>query len=588
MSEGHRKLFDMDAKELNETRAWLSNYAEGVPADIEPADCSLYDVLERTTEKFPDAPAIEFFGAELTFSQLHEHVLRFANGLRRIGVKAGDRVALVMPNCPQHVIAYYAVLRLGAICVEHNPLYTRDELRTQYLDHGASITVAWDKIAPLVQSLRGEVEVKHVISVNMTKMMPLKMRLMLKLPVKKAREGREKLTAAAPGTVPFEKLLGQQPIPASVPKPGPNDIAAFSYTSGTTGTPKGAMLSHANLVSNGRQGAAWMPDFTPGRETIYLFLPLFHSFGLLLGIIYGVTSASRVVLFPSFDPDLVVAASKRHPATFVPGVPPMYDRLARVAAEGELDLSAAHYAMSGAMTLTDATVKRWESVAGGRLTEGYGLTEASPFCCVNPFAPNRKIGTIGLPAPSTTVKVVDPDNIDVEVALGEVGELVVHGPQVFQGYWNNPEETAKVLLPGQWLRTGDLVTQDADGFITVVDRKKEIIITGGFNVAPTEVEKVLAGALGIAEAAVVGIQRGSSGVESITAAVVLAEGATFDEAAVRAYAREHLAEHKVPRSYVVWEELPKSLLGKVLRRRVKETLTANPKATRAEVADDEE
>ena len=577
----------MDAKEFNAQRVWLSNYAEGVPHDIEPADISLYDVLANTAGKYPDAPALEFFGNELTFAELHDQVLRFANGLRRIGVKKGDRVALIMPNCIQHVIAYYAIHRLGAVAVEHNPLYTRDELRTQFLDHRAEITVAWDKVAPLVQSLAGEVTVRHVISVNMTKMMPLKMQLLLQLPVKKARESKAKLTAAAPGTVPFEKLLKQQPVPDSVPKPGPNDLASLAYTSGTTGTPKGAMLSHSNLVSNGRQGAAWMPDFKPGEETIYAFLPLFHSFGMLLGGIYGVTAAARVVLFPSFDPDLVVEASKRHPASFVPGVPPMYDRLARVAADGELDLSKAHYAMSGAMTLTNKTVDRWEAVAGGRLNEGYGLTEASPFALVNPFSPNRKIGTIGLPAPSTNIRVVDPNNPEVEVELGEVGELVVHGPQVFQGYWNNQEETDKVLLPGGWLRTGDLVTQDEDGFITVVDRKKEIIITGGFNVSPTEVEQVLAGADGIAEAAVVGITRGSSGAESITAVVILEEGASFDEPAVRAYVREHLAEHKVPRSYVIWDELPKSLLGKVLRRRVKETLQANPKATRAASADDD-
>ena len=588
MSRAAPRLPGMDAKDLNAARTWLQHYAEGVPADIEPADCSLYDVLARTAAEFPDSPALEFFEAELDFAELHDRVLRFANGLRRIGVKRGDRVALVMPNCPQHVIAYYAVLRLGAVAVEHNPLYTRDELLTQYRDHGAEITVAWDKVAPIVQSLRGEVAVRHVISVDMTKAMPRKMRLMLRLPLKKAREGRARLTSPAPGTVPFEKLLGQQPLPAAYQGPGPDDLAALAYTSGTTGTPKGAMLTHANLVSNGRQGAAWMPEFMPGRETIHLFLPLFHSFGLLLGIIYGVTAAARVVLFPSFDPELIAKASKRHPPTFVPGVPPMYDRLARTSAELGIDLSQARYAMSGAMTLTDATVHRWESVAGGRLTEGYGLTEASPFCCVNPFSPSRKIGTIGLPAPSTTTKVVDPDDTSREVELGEVGELLIHGPQVFSGYWNNPEETAKTLLPGGWLRTGDLVVQDDDGFITVVDRKKEIIITGGFNVSPTEVEHVLADAPGIAEAAVVGIVRGSSGAESVTAAVVLEDGAAFDEAAVREHVREHLAEHKRPRSYLVWEELPKSLLGKVLRRRVREAIQADPKATRAAADPDDE
>ena len=571
----------MSAPKFNANRGWLASYAEGVPAEIEPATASLYDELAARAADYADSPAIEFFGRELTFSQFHTQVLRAAKGLRRLGVNKGDRVAIILPNCPQHLIAYYAVLRLGAIAVEHNALYTRDELHTQFADHRAEYVIAWDKVAPTVQSFADELGVKHIVSVNMTRAMPLKMQLLLRLPVEKARASREKLTSPAPDTIPFEKLLKHGELPESFPKPGADDLAALAYTSGTTGTPKGAMLSHANLVSNGRQGAAWMPEFTPGEETIYLFLPLFHTFGMLLGSLYGVISASRVVLFPTFDPDLVVEASKRHPPTFVPGVPPMYDRLARVAKDGELDLSQAQYAMSGAMTLTNAVVDRWEAVAGGKLNEGYGLTEASPFAMVNPFGPTRKVGTIGIPAPSTLMRVVDPDNPEHEVNFGELGELVIKGPQVFQGYWKNDEETAKVMLPGGWLRTGDLVTQDEEGFVTVVDRKKEIIITGGFNVSPTEVEHTLAEAPGVAEAAVVGIQRGSSQAESITAVVILEDGAEFDEDAVRIHAREHLAEYKRPRSYVVWEELPKSLLGKVLRRRVKETLIADPKATRA-------
>ncbi|MDJ1371844.1 long-chain fatty acid--CoA ligase [Gulosibacter molinativorax] len=558
---------------MNATRAWTKNYAENVPTDIDPVTESMYDALANRANNYGDSPALEFFGAELTFGQLHEHVLRFANGLRRIGVKRGDRVALVMPNCPQHVIAYLAILRLGAIAVEHNPLYTRSELLTQYRDHGAKITIAWDKVAPTVQSLAGEVDVQHVIAVNMTKMMPLKLRLALSLPVAKAKESKEKLTARAPGTVPFEKLLGQQPVPESLPGPAASDIACLSYTSGTTGTTKGAILTHSNLLSNGRQGSAWMPEFKPGEETIYSFLPLFHSFGMLLGLTYCIVSASRVTLFPTFDPELIATASKKHPATFIPGVPPMYDRLARVAKQNpDLDLSQSRYAMSGAMTLTDATVERWEAVAGGKLNEGYGLTEASPFLFANPFSDKRKIGTIGLPCPSTHMKVVDQDNPDVEVELGETGELLVKGPQVFQGYWNNDEETAKVLLEDGWLRTGDLVSQDEDGFVTIVDRKKELIITGGYNVAPSEVERVLNAYDGIAESAVVGVSRGKSGAEIITAVVVLEDGAEFDEIGLRAHAREFLAEHKVPRNYLVWDELPKSMLGKVLRRQVKEKI----------------
>src|SRR5690606_32639502 len=294
-----------------------------------------------------------------------------------------------------------------------------------------------------------------------------------------------------------------------------SDLASLQYTSGTTGTPKGAMITHANLWANARQGAAWMPDFTRGEGRIYGLLPMFHSFGVLLSVIYSVETGSCAVLFPTFDPELVEKAAKKFPPTFVPAVPPMFDRLARVAREGKLDLTGVVYAISGAMRLTPAIVKRWEEQAGSMLNEGYGLTETSPVALANPFTQARRIGAIGIPFPSTDIRVVDPEAPTREVELGQTGELLIRGPQVFQGYWNRPEETAATLLEGGWLRTGDLVAQDDDGFVTVVDRKKEVIITGGFNVAPTEVEQVLVTVPGVAASAVVGIPRGS-GAEVVT------------------------------------------------------------------------
>lgn len=565
---------------LNETRAWNRFYAPGTPIDIEPVTGSLVDLLDTSVAQWPAQDAISFFGATVSYQQLADRVARVAHGLQKLGVKAGDRVALIMPNAPQHVIAFYAVLRLGAIVVEHNPLYTRDELETQFRDHGAQIVISWNKVAPTIQSLPAELGIHTVIAVDVTRAMPLLTRLALRLPVAKARESRAKLTAATEGTVSFAALERSEPLPSSHARPTASDVACLQYTSGTTGAPKGAMITHANLWSNARQGAAWMPDFTRGEGSIYGLLPMFHSFGLLLSVIYSVETGSRAVLFPTFDPELVSKAAKRFPPTFVPAVPPMFDRLARVARDGKLDLSGVVYAISGAMTLTPAVVKRWEELAGSMLNEGYGLTESSPVALANPFSDTRKIGTIGIPFPSIDMRVVDPNNPEIEVALGETGELLISGPQVFAGYWNRPEETAATLLPGGWLRTGDLVVQDEDGFVTVVDRKKEIIITGGFNVSPSEVEAVLNELPGIAESAVVGVQRGS-GSEVVTAAVILEEGAVFDEAAVRAAAQERLAEYKRPASYVVWEELPKSLIGKVLRRQVRDTLVADRHAVRA-------
>ncbi|MGO3147710.1 MAG: long-chain-fatty-acid--CoA ligase [Leucobacter sp.] len=571
--------------ELNETRAWNNFYATGTPVDIEPATGSLSDLLDERCAEWADRDAISFFGATTTYRELGNRVTRVAHGLKQLGVQAGDRVALIMPNAPQHVVAFYAVLRLGATVVEHNPLYTRDELEVQFRDHGAQVVIAWDKVVPTVQSLPKDLGIQTVIAVDITRAMPFSTRLALKLPIQKARESREKLTAPTTGTVSFARIERTDPLPSDHPRPSMNDIACLQYTSGTTGTPKGAMISHANLWANARQGAAWMPDFTRGEGSIYGLLPMFHAFGLLLSVIYSVETGSRAVLFPTFDPALVSQAAKKFPPTFVPAVPPMFDRLARVARDGGLDLSGVVYAISGAMTLTPAVVKRWEDLAGSMLNEGYGLTETSPVALANPFNDARRIGTIGLPFPSTDIRVVNPDEPTTEVAQGETGELLIKGPQVFQGYWNRPEETAETLLDGGWLRTGDLVVQDADGFVTVVDRKKELIITGGFNVSPSEVERVINELPGIVETAVVGVPRGG-GAEVVTVAVILEPGAEFDEAAAREYARERLAEYKRPSTFSVWEELPKSLIGKVLRRKVRDALIADRKAVRAIVEDE--
>ncbi|QIK63619.1 AMP-binding protein [Leucobacter viscericola] len=571
---------------MNETRAWNRFYAPGTPIDIETVTGSLVDLLDERCTQWADRDAIAFFGATTKYRDLGDRVARVANALRKLGVKGGDRVALIMPNAPQHVIAFYAVLRLGAVVVEHNPLYTRDELEVQFRDHGATVVIAWSKVVETIQSLPADMGINTIISVDVTKAMPFGTRMALSLPIKKARESRDKLTTATTGTIAFDKLEREEPIPSSHPRPTKDDIACLQYTSGTTGTPKGAIITHGNLWANARQGAAWMPEFTRGEGSIYGLLPMFHAFGLLLSVIYSVETGSRAVLFPTFDPELVSQAAKKFPPTFVPAVPPMFDRLARVARDGQLDLKGVVYAISGAMTLTPAIVKRWEDLAGSMLNEGYGLTETSPVALANPFSDVRKIGAIGLPFPSTDIRVVDPEEPTREVELGEVGELLINGPQVFKGYWKRPEDTAATLLEGGWLRTGDLVVQDEDGFVTVVDRKKELIITGGFNVSPSEVERVVNSVPGVAESAVVGIPRGG-GAEVVTVAVILEPGATFDEDAAREAAREQLAEYKRPSTYLVWEELPKSLIGKVLRRRVRDTLLADRKAVRAPAEDEE-
>lgn len=310
------------------------------------------------------------------------------------------------------------------------------------------------------------------------------------------------------------------------------------------------------------------------KENFYAILPLFHAFGMTLFLTYGILKQARLVLFPSFDVDMVLDAAKKTPPTVYCAVPPIYEATARRAKERGISLKSAKYCISGAMNLPNTTVELWEEVSGGLLVEGYGMTEASPVCLGNPFHPSRRTGTIGVPFPSTWMKVVELEDPTKEVAQGERGELLIKGPQVFSGYWNNPAETTRTLLPGGWLRTGDVVTQDEDGFTTIVDRVKELIITGGFNVSPSEVEAVLRAHPDVLDAAVVGIPSASGG-ETVTAAIMLRPEAAFDEAALRAFCRERLTGYKVPRRFVAVHELPQSLLGKVLRKQVKDSIIAS-------------
>lgn len=553
-------------------RPWTAAYADGVPADIEPVTGTLVDMLDASVSRFPRSVALEFFGATTTYADLGRQVARAASGLRRLGVRAGDRVALILPNCPQHVVAFYAVLRLGAIVVEHNPLYTPRELRHQFELHGAVVAVTWDKVVDTVADFPTDIAPRAIVSVDLTAALPFAKRIALRLPVAKARRTRAALTARPTAkAVSWSEVVGARPLPRRTPGPGLDDTAVLQLTSGTTGTPKAAILSHRNLRSNAEQSRAWVPGLREGDETFYGVLPMFHAYGLTVCLSVAMAIGARLVLFPTFDVDLVLDAARTSPPTFLPAVPPIYDALSRGSIRRGVSLSGIRHAISGAMSLPLATVVRWEEATGGILVEGYGMTESSPISIGNPMGPMRRPGTVGVPFPSTDIRVVDPDDPTSDRGPGEEGELLVRGPQVFQGYWRQPDETARTLLAGGWLRTGDIVSVSADGFVTIVDRIKELIITGGFNISPTEVEQVLLMHPDVEEAAVVGVPRGDGG-ETVTAAVVLREGAILDETGIRDFCRAHLTPYKVPRTVVERDELPRSLIGKVLRREVRASL----------------
>lgn len=557
-------------------RPWVSSYAEGVPAEIEIPAGSLFDIVEESAGSYPDNVALEFFGATTTYSSLADQIARAAEGLRILGVQKGDPVAIVLPNAPQHIVAFYAVLRLGAIVIEHNPLYTPRELRHQFEDHGAKVVIAWDKVVDTIQDFPSDVIPQTIISIDITRGMPLRTRLALTLPIARARESREQLTTKVRGTLDWYKLIANDPIKPAIIRPAAADVALIQYTSGTTGQPKGATLTHENLGANAAQARAWVPQVKRGTAVVYAVLPMFHAYGLTLCLTFAMSMGARLVLFPKFDPDLVLPVIKKRPATFLPAVPPIYDRLTKAAAEKGVSLAGIEISISGAMPLSRSVVEPWEAATGGYLVEGYGLSETSPVLMANPVSTGRKAGTVGLPMPSTEVRVVDPENPTKDVATGEPGELIVRGPQVMSGYWKKPKETAEVFVEADdggkpWFRTGDIVSIDDEGFVSIVDRIKELIITGGFNVSPSEVEDCLREVDGIADVAVVGLPSEHSG-EDVVAAVVLKEGASLDEDALKKHAREALTPYKVPRRFVVVDELPKSLIGKVLRKRVRDDL----------------
>ncbi len=554
-------------------RPWIASYAPGVPEDLAPVTGSLIDIVEASARDFPDAAALQFFGRETTYSELLVQIERAAAGLRAQGVGAGDPVAIVLPNCPQHIVAFYAILRLGAIAIEHNPLYTPRELRKQFEDHGARLAIVWSKVVGTIQDFPADLRVDTVVSVDLTKAMPFRTRMALKLPITRAREAREALHERVSGAIPWEALLKAGSLARTHPKPATDDLAIIQYTSGTTGTPKGASLTHRNLLSNAAQSQAWVPSITRGDGcVVYAVLPMFHAYGLTLCLTFAMSMGARLVLFPRFDPDMVLAVTKKHPATFLPLVPPIADRLLTAARENGASLRGTGIAISGAMALPHELVVPFEQATGGYLVEGYGLSECSPVLMANPVADNREPGTVGLPLPGTECRIVDPDEPTRVLPPGERGELVVRGPQVFHGYFGKPDETEAAFADG-WFRTGDIVTIDEAGFVRIVDRIKELIITGGFNVAPTEVENALRQHPQVQDAAVVGLPSEHSG-EEVIAAVVVEPGTEIDVQAVREFARGILTPYKVPRRIYVVDELPRSLIGKVMRRQVRESLLA--------------
>ncbi|WP_018297868.1 long-chain-fatty-acid--CoA ligase [Corynebacterium lubricantis] len=558
-----------------ETKAWLDHYTPWTPKNLDYGDTTLLDLYDNNLAINADKPATWFFGRRQTYDELDKVVRRAAAGLKAFGVRPGDRVAIMLPNCPQHIAAFYAVLKLGATVVEHNPLYTAHELRGQFQDHGARVAIGWDKSAGTLDELRKDTELETIISVNMVNAMPKLQQIALKIPIKKLRDSRDQLTAPAPNTVPWETLIssaigGEGDDIVSEPSVTKESSALVLYTSGTTGSPKGAELSHGNLFANLLQGKAWVKGLGDYDERMLAALPLFHAYGMTMVCTLSVYIGAEMVLLPSPQIPLIMDVMKKHTPTWVPGVPTIYEKIANSAEEQGIEIKGIRNAFSGASTLPTSTVEKWERLTDGLLVEGYGLTETSPILVGNPMSEARRPGYIGIPFPDTEIRIANPDNLDETMPDGEEGELLARGPQVFKGYLNKPEETEKVFHNG-WFRTGDMGIMDEDGFIRLVARLKEIIITGGFNVYPAEVEDTIRDHPDVDTVAVVGRPR-EDGSEDVVACVTLNDGAALDPEGLKEFARERLTRYKVPRTFYHFEELNTDQLGKIRRREVQKDL----------------
>jgi long-chain acyl-CoA synthetase len=558
-------------------KPWLRFYDEGVPPSIDYPSVPLDRLLADSAAKHPQHPALIFGGRvgsrildrSLSYQDLEEAVDQFAASLQKLGVKKGDRVAILMPNCPQFVIAFLGTMRAGGVAVPCNFLYSAEEIEHQINDASAQIAAVLSPFYGKVCNIRDNTPLRHVVVANVKDYFPTLLRLLFTV-AREKKEGHH-VELASNSDSWFQALVsgppGTKPAPVEV---GPEDTACLLYTGGTTGVPKGAQLTHRNLVSNAVAGLAWSHSREASEITIGA-LPLFHSYGMTSVMNMAVAGALTVVLIPNPRDILHIMGSiAKHRATFYPAVPTMYVAINNHPQVSDFDLRSIRVCLSGAAPLPGEVQEKFQALTGCKLVEAYGLTETSPATHVNPLERN-KIGFIGTPWPDTDARVVDAEEGEREMPVGEIGELIIHGPQVMRGYWEKPTETANVLRehpalgPGLWLHTGDIARMDEEGYFQIVDRKKDMIICGGFNVYPRDVEEVLFQHPAIAEAAVAGVPDEYRG-ETVKAFVVLKEGATATDAEIIAFCREHLAHFKVPSSVVFRESLPKSTVGKVLRR----------------------
>ncbi len=542
---------------------WGRFYEEGIPASLTYPEITVGEMLNQTASRFPNNKSLLFYGKKITYSELNDLTNRFSHALSSLGVKKGDRVALMLPNIPQMVIAYYATLRTGAIGVPTNPLYHEHELEVQLKDSGAETIIAVDMFHPVITHVLPRTGVKRVILCGIRDFLPFPLNLLY--PIKASIEKQWVRVKKKPPIYDFMSLIElMQATPPDVVI-SPDDIALLQYTGGTTGIPKGAVLTHRNLIVNAFQCKNWVKIDKDGQDIILGVLPFFHVYGMTTALNLGILTGAQLILVPKFHTKEVLAFIAKYRPTLFPGIQAMYLAIANYPRVRKYDLSSLKAAISGAGPLMHEVQERFEHLTGARIVEGYGLSEASPVTHANPIFGKRKIGSIGVPWPDTEARIVDIATGKEVLTPGEAGELVVRGPQVMKRYWNKPLETAQTLRGG-WLHTGDIATMDREGYFYIVDRIKDMIKTVGENVYPREIEEVLFMHPKIKEAVVVGVPHEEFLGEKIKAFVVLKEGESATPEEIIAFCREQLSKFKVPQELEFRSQLPKTLVGKVLRR----------------------
>jgi long-chain acyl-CoA synthetase len=544
---------------------WLAHYDAGVPLEIEIPAVTVDGLLRSAATAHPDRDAMIFFGARTSYRELDRAADRFAHALRAMGVGKGDRVSLHLATSPAFVVAFMGTVRAGAIAVPMNPLYVERELGILFEQVRPSVSVVLDVLVPRMRAVDktaggSEGGPGRLVVTGIQDSLPIPLRWLY--PIQARREGRWNPQPHAAETPNLFRLVREAPAAPFESAATPADVAVLQPTGGTTGTPKAAMLTHRNLVANAVQVAAWFPaSDEPVR--VMAPLPFFHIYGQTVDMNFAMAEAATLILLPRFDPAQVLAAIEKYRPQLFPAAPIMYQTLARHPDAAKRNLRSIEACISGSAPLAPEVQSAFESITGARVVEGYGLTEASPVTHSNPVRGDRRLGTVGLPFPSTDARVVDPATAAV-LPAGEIGELEVSGPQVMAGYWERPEETAAVLHDG-WLRTGDMATMSDEGYFTIVDRRKDLVIVGGMNVYPREVEEVLIAHPAVREAAVIGQPEERHG-ELPHAFVVLEEGATATEEELLAYCRANLARYKCPAQIEFRDALPRSVIGKVLRK----------------------